>query len=207
MYYKQIIIVNKELEMSKGKMAAQVSHASMAFLTRMIQKTAEIKNENRYVAWEYNVNKKTKMLEKQIIMYRREDLYNWAKEAMERGEKFFYAKPVNPDEPYGKFELCSPSYHYEAKLEFDHDLYEEWMSGLFTKVILQAKNENQMQKIVDKALESGMKENTDFFCIRDACLTELTPDETGTRWTCIGFKPMDASVIDPITKKFQLFKE
>ena len=48
MYYKQIIIVNKELNMSKGKMAAQVSHASMAFLTRMIQKNAKIVKENQY---------------------------------------------------------------------------------------------------------------------------------------------------------------
>ena len=36
MYYKQIIVVNKELNMSKGKMAAQVSHASMAFLSSWI---------------------------------------------------------------------------------------------------------------------------------------------------------------------------
>ena len=90
---------------------------------------------------------------------------------------------------------------------YHKDLYEQWVGGLFTKVILEAKNENQMNKIIEKAKEANMIENEDFFCIRDACLTELTPDETGTRWTCIGFKPMDASVIDPITKKLQLFKD
>ena len=78
---------------------------------------------------------------------------------------------------------------------------------IFTKVILEAKNEKQMDKIIKKAKEAGMIENEDFFCIRDACLTELTPDETGTRWTCIGFKPMDSEKIDPITKKLQLFKD
>ena len=52
-----------------------------------------------------------------------------------------------------------------------------------------------------------MIEDIDFFCIRDNCLTELTPDETGTRWTCIGFKPMDSEKIDKVTKKLQLFKE
>lgn len=37
--YKQIIIARKDLNMSSGKLAAQVSHASMAFLTN------EIRNE------------------------------------------------------------------------------------------------------------------------------------------------------------------
>lgn len=39
--YKQIIIVRKDLQMSHGKMAAQVSHASMAFLTNSIRENAK----------------------------------------------------------------------------------------------------------------------------------------------------------------------
>lgn len=35
--YKQIIIARKDLNMSSGKLAAQVSHASMAFLTKAIR--------------------------------------------------------------------------------------------------------------------------------------------------------------------------
>lgn len=35
--YKQIIIVRKDLNMSPGKLAAQVSHGSMAFLTSLIR--------------------------------------------------------------------------------------------------------------------------------------------------------------------------
>ena len=35
--YKQLIIARKDLEMSPGKLAAQVSHGSMAFLTNMIR--------------------------------------------------------------------------------------------------------------------------------------------------------------------------
>lgn len=38
--YKQIIIVRKDLNMSPGKLAAQVSHSSMAFLTWMIRNKA-----------------------------------------------------------------------------------------------------------------------------------------------------------------------
>lgn len=35
--YKQIIIARKDLHMSPGKLAAQVSHASIAFLTNLIR--------------------------------------------------------------------------------------------------------------------------------------------------------------------------
>lgn len=207
MYYKQIIIVNKELGMSKGKMAAQVSHASMAFLTRCIQRNTVKISDNAYPTWEYVWDKNWIDKIKRPQRYRRQDLDLWAEEARNKGEDFFYAKPVDPDNKYGKLELCEPDHHYKTEFIIDKDLYEQWMGGLFTKVILSAKNENEMNKIITKAKEEGMIENEDFFCIRDACLTELTPDETGSRWTCIGFKPMDASVIDPITKRLQLFKE
>ncbi len=203
MYYKQVIIVNKELGMSKGKMAAQVSHASMAFITRMIQENTVKIVENRYNAWE--IDRKTGKREPQ--MYKRNDLNEWALEARIRGDQYFYARPVDPDNPYGKLELCDEAYHYTTRMEIDKDLYEQWMGGLFTKVVLAAKNEREMEKIIAKAEEAGLIGGRDFFCIRDACLTELTPDESGTRWTCIGFAPMDESVIDPITKKLQLFKE
>jgi PTH2 family peptidyl-tRNA hydrolase len=91
-------------------------------------------------------------------------------------------------------------------MSIDTDLYEQWMDGLCTKVILEAKNEAQMKKVIDMAKEAGMIEDVDFFIIRDACLTEITPDETGTRWTCIGFAPMDAEKIDVVTGKLQLYK-
>lgn len=38
--YKQIIIARKDLNMSPGKLAAQVSHGSMAFLSMMVRNNA-----------------------------------------------------------------------------------------------------------------------------------------------------------------------
>lgn len=57
-------------------------------------------------------------------LYRREDLTQWAKEAFKRGEKFFYAEPVNPNHPYGRLRLTEPNYVYRlnktlTKEEFD----------------------------------------------------------------------------------------
>lgn len=50
MGYKQIIIARKDLNMSPGKLAAQVSHGSMAFLTWMIRNhiVGEVIDKNVY---------------------------------------------------------------------------------------------------------------------------------------------------------------
>jgi len=135
---KQIIIVRKDLNMSPGKMSAQVSHASMAFLSTWIKNTIDI--------------------------------------------------------------------NYNIQTKFDKDIYDEWINDIFTKVILEAKNKNQLLKAVEMANELGMKEGEDYFLIRDNCLTELEPEEDGRTLTCIGFKPMRPEIIDQISKKYQLYK-
>ena len=78
---------------------------------------------------------------------------------------------------------------------------------MYKKVVLAARNEAHMQEIIEKAIKLGLIRDVDFFCIRDGCLTELTPDETGTRWTCIGFRPLDNSVIDKITSQLPLYRD
>ena len=149
--YKQIIIVRKELDMSPGKLAAQVSHASMAFLTNMIRDNA-----------------------------------------------------VRISQMIGSGETV-----YRSELFFEKGLYEEWIGGAFTKVILEAKNRYQLLKAKNYAEEMGMTENEDYFMIKDNCRTELEPEEVdengiGRTLTCIGFAPMDAKIIDNIGKHFQL---
>ena len=49
------------------------------------------------------------------MLYRRGDLTQWAKEAYERGEPYFYCEPVNPDKPNGELQLCEPKYIYVLK--------------------------------------------------------------------------------------------
>ena len=124
--------------MSTGKLAAQVSHASMAFLTNII---------------------------KENLSFVRVD-----------SEK-------NP--------------HCYLEIEIDSGLYDEWLNGSFTKIVCQAKNRNQIMKAV---------KGKDYFLIRDNCLTELEPeDEDGRTLTCIGLVPMDSSIVEQISKKFQLY--
>ena len=152
--YKQTIIVRKDLNLSPGKLAAQVSHASMVFLMNKIKDNSELF---------------------QAIIFN--DECEW----------------------------------YQTSFALDKDLYEQWINGIFTKVVLQARNKNQLLKAKIMAEDMGMVEGKDFFLIKDNCLTELAPEEfdengVGRTLTCIGFKPMDENIIDKIGKKYQLYK-
>lgn len=143
--YKQIIIARKDLNMSHGKLAAQVAHGSMAFLTTAIK--------NNWSQWQ------------------------------------------SGDEIY-----------YSVELTFSQDLFEQWIDSAYTKAVLRAKNKNHLLKAKTMAEELGMVEGEDFFCIYDNCYTELEPEEEdGRTLTVIGFKPMDAEIIDQIGRKYHLY--
>ena len=145
--YKQLIIARKDLNMSAGKLAAQVSHASMAFLTNKL---------------------------KEPLSFVRID--------------------------------CEKNPHCYLEIKIDSGLYDEWINGSFTKIVCQAKNKTQIMKAVTIAQELNLVEGKDYFLIRDNCLTELEPeDEDGRTLTCIGFVPMESSIVEQISKKFQLY--
>ena len=142
---RQLIIARKDLHMSAGKLAAQVSHASMAWLSNLIRRS--------------------------------------------RGAA------IIEDEKY------------TFTVEIEKDIVEQWLNGIFTKTVCEAKNKNHLLKAVAMAEEKGMKEGVDFFRIYDACLTELEPEEEdGTTLTCIGFKPLPDDVAHAISRKYQLFR-
>ena len=147
---KQIIIVHKYLNRSKGKMAAQVAHASMAFLTSVMKKNSKI------------------------------SIYN--------------------------------SSYYSCRFLIHKKLYEDWICGFFTKVILEAKNKYQLEKVYKIANELGLKEGVDYFPIKDNCYTELEPEEIdengiGRTLTCVGFIPLSDETANKISKKYQLYHD
>lgn len=146
---KQLIIARKDLNMSAGKLAVQVSHASEAFLIKKI---------------------------KEHIRYN-----------------------FDTDE-------------YETKfLIFDKETYEDWIDDIYKKIVCAAKNKNDLLKVVDVASQLGLKENNDFWIIKDHCLTELEAEEVNENGesvtiTCIGFRPLDDETCNKLSKKYQLYK-
>ena len=150
---RQLIIARKDLNMSVGKLASQVSHASMAFLTTPLRDAKDYKDKIK--------------------------------------------KNENGD--------------YMVKVKVDAETYENWICGIFTKTICEAKNRNQLLKAKKMAEEMGMEEGKDFFLIKDNCLTELEPEEVdehgvGRTLTCIGFRPLPDDVAHMISRKFQLYR-
>ena len=139
---RQLIIARKDLHMSAGKLAAQVSHASMAWLSHVIRGSTRVEGDNKYT---YTV-------------------------------------------------------------EIERDIVEQWLSGIFTKTVCEAKNKSHLLKAVLLAEEQGLQEGTDFFLIKDSCLTELEPEEEdGTTLTCIGFKPLPDDLAHAISRKYHLY--
>lgn len=154
---RQLIIARKDLNMSAGKLAAQVSHASMAFLTAPLRDSESFRDERS------DKIKRT-----------------------ENGE-------------------------YVFELKMDAETYDDWICGIFTKTICEARNRNQLLKAKKMAEEMGMEEGRDFFLIKDNCLTELEPEEVdengvGRTLTCIGFRPLPDDVAHEISRKFQLYR-
>lgn len=182
---RQVIIVRKDLGMSVGKMAAQASHASMAFLVQMIKDHGKGKDHNIYPVWEdYAMTKPVKFLDDK----KNEE----AKKARAEGQRYI-------SWPTGK------KGYAVAPFDINEEVY-EWMKGAFTKTICEAKNRNHLMKAVKYAEELGLKEGKDFFLIKDNCYTELDPeDEDGRTLTAIGFRPMATETAHKISKKFQLF--
>ena len=93
-----------------------------------------------------------------------------------------------------------------AKTSVDAGTLSGWVRQGEPKIVLAVDGERALASLVARAEERGMLEGMDFFCIRDACHTELTPDASGSRWTCVGFAPMELDVIAPVTGSLPLYR-
>ena len=208
--WKQVIIARKDLNMSPGKLAAQVSHASMAYFMYKIKHSTSKKLAPNFECFRtVNGDKRQR--------YRNPALDNWCEEAYNKGLLYFYCKKIPDKNTILGYRLVlvenqqKKEYEYVTKTSFDEDMYENWIEGSFTKVVCEAKNKNKLMKAVEFAATLGLKENEDYFIIRDNCLTELEPEEVdengvGRTVTCIGFAPLPAATANQISKKFQLYK-
>lgn len=139
--YKQVIVVNKSLNMSPGKLGAMVAHGATSF----------------FCEW-------------------------------------FKRNVITSNETYNDY-LITPN------ARVDKELFAQWISGSFTKIVLEVEDDAAMKTIIEKAHEYGMVNRQDFFNIVD----ESTEFLDIPQWAVIAFKPMEAEKIDPITGELNLY--
>lgn len=139
--HKQVIVVNKSLNMSPGKLGAMVAHGATSF----------------FCEW-------------------------------------FKRNVVTSNETYNDY-LINPN------ARVDKELFAQWISGSFTKIVLEVEDDAAMKAIIEKAHEYGMVNRQDFFNIVD----ESTEFLDIPQWAVIAFKPMEAEKIDPITGELNLY--
>ena len=191
MGYRRLFIMRKDLNMSPGKLAAQVAHCAEAYWTTQIRKNTIQYYDNAFMA---TLKDGTKQ------QYRLQALDNLAEQARAEGKNVFFANKVD-----GVFQFAKPKYHYVTDFVLENDIYENYVNASFTKTICGAKNKYQLLKAKTKAEELGLVEGEDFGLIYDNCLTELTPEEeNGTCLTGIWFAPLPDEVRHQISKKYQL---
>ena len=192
---KQIIIARKDLHMSPGKLSAQVSHGSMAFLTGMIKKNVQKTEAGMFYSIKNGME----------IKYSRPILNELASKARTENRDIFYARRVGLPDGSFTYEPCDKEY-YHASFDIEKNIYEGWINDAFTKCVLQARNKNHLLKAITAGQALGMEIGKDIFPIYDNCYTELAPEEeNGTTLTVVGFKPMESEIIDKIGRKYHLY--
>ena len=189
-------------------MAAQVSHASMAFLAQMIREHAEPVMKYQTL---HSYQKDEITGEKKLKPYRHCELMRLSKQVFEDGQDGFTYKPADADVSPGHNKLCDNEIvAYESKITIDKNMYEQWLNGIFTKTVCEARNRTHLMKAIGIADEVGLKQNVDYYLIYDACLTELMPEEVdengaGRTLTCIGFRPFSDEIAHAISRKYHLY--
>ena len=203
---RQLIIVRKDLGMSTGKIAAQCCHASLAYFSA--QMMCDL-HKGLKMPYQYHpVYEFTKANGQRVVPYKSPQMQEYALRAISEGKDWFYTRIVDKN----KYDwVDEPEYEYRGRIAFPVDIYEDWLNDIWTKTVCEAKNKGHLLKAALIAEELGLKENQDFFLIRDRCLTELEPEEVdengiGRTLTCIGFRPLDDETAHKISKKFQLLK-
>lgn len=191
---RRLFIIRKDLHLNAGKLAAMVGHCAEGYWLNLFKYSYVKDNEFDTLPVETPKNPDYWML------YRHPAVYEAAKAAHERGDKFF------------KFIAEDSRPTFSVTMEIPKDIWNDYINDIFTKTICEAKNLNHLMKVVDIAKELGLQENIDYGFIDDCCKTELTPeftDENGVGRCRVGiwFKPLPDEISHKLSKKYQLYKD
>lgn len=73
----------------------------------------------------------------------------------------FLTYPLKTQRERAKLDIYGLGYNYPLRIS--RDIYDDWICGVFTKTICEAKNRNQLMKTVDIAKSLGLQKDQDYF--------------------------------------------
>lgn len=92
------------------------------------------------------------------------------------------------------------------KFSLKKDIFDEYISKIFTKTICECKSKVDLKKAVDIANSLALVEGEDYGYINDSCKTELMPEnDDGTCTIGLWFRPLEDDIAHKISKKFKLY--
>jgi peptidyl-tRNA hydrolase len=189
---RRLFIIRKDLNLHAGKLAAMIGHCAECYWMNLLTHGHVQDNEfHTLPVFDYDFRP---------IIYKAPQIYQASKEALERGDVRFTVKSEN----------ARPT--MTASVEIPKDIWNDYIKGIFTKTICEAKNLNHLMKVVEVAKKVGLEEGADYGFIDDVCKTDLTPeftDETGVGRCRVGiwFKPLPDEISHKLSKKYQLYKD
>ncbi len=108
---------------------------------------------------------------------------------------------------------CAEGYWMQLLLRNESipdDIREEYVNGIFRKIICGAKDLSHLMKVEATAKELGFVENEDYGFIDDWCFTEIKPEFTDSQGVgrCrvgIWFKPLPDETSKLLSRKYNLY--
>lgn len=190
LHVRRLFIIRKDLHLTSGKLASQVGHCCEAYWTNLMKAFGAVDNEFMTLPAESLDYPGRQALYKHPVLYAK------AKEAFEAGNKTFVVEKENPRKSVS------------ITVEIPKDIWNEYVNGIFTKTICEARNLNNLKKAETIAEELGLVKYVDYGYINDKCLTELKPEnEDGTCTVGIWFRPLPDDIAHKISKKFPLYRD
>lgn len=114
-------------------------------------------------------------------------------------------KRMSVDNPV---EVLNEDTVFRFKVDVPKNVWIQYVCGIFTKTICEARNKNHLLKAETIAKELHLAEGVDYGFINDKCLTELKPEnEDGTTTVGMWFAPLADEVAHKISRKFPLYRD
>ena len=188
--YRRLFIIRKDLHLTAGKMSSMVGHCCEVYWTNFLKNG---KVEDLEYVW---LPVETKDNPNYWMLYRHPKVFEAAKAAHERGDKNFKYLNENSEKKYA------------LSQKIDKEIWDNYVNGIFTKTICEAKNLDKLRTAETTAKELGLTEGIDYGYINDKCLTELEAEnEDGTCTVGIWFRPLPDDIAHSISKKFPLYRD